>query len=599
MPATGFFFYFETDLKSANMQKHLRLVAGLAFIFLFVNAVNGQFVYNSAFSTGNTSDDAGYSITADAGGNIYVAGNYTYWIDIDPGGATQYLTSIGGLDGYVAKINSSGGLVWAFTIGGTLDDNIFSIKTDINNNVLIAGRFRGTVDFDPSAGVNNFISNGGDDIFIAKYNVNGNLLWANTFGGAENDEAFELAYDAGSNNVMVTGSFKSASVDMDPNGTQVITNLSTPGFGYDDIFVACYSASTAALQWVFGIGGTNSDGGHGVTTDNQGNVFVTGSFSGSNVDFDPGNGSQLLNSAGSVDAYIAKYNGSGAYQWAHRIGNAYGEIGYSLACDNSGNLYTGGYFNSDSVDFDPGAGTNYIHTGGVQDLFVIKLNNSGVYQWAFGVGDFNSEVAQDIAVTGTGNIFICGSFGHTVDFDPGNGIFNLVGDPTQDGYLAQYTAGGSFVDAIPFTGNGYEFGIGVCTIASNKVGVTGWFSTATVDFDPGAGIQNLTNSGTSTTWTDAFVATYTYTPTGIILSDETASAFHVYPNPAGSELAVKGREKVEELKIMDMLGKEIMQTKIEEPSEFTRIQTAGLQSGIYFIRIKTKDNTVEKKFVKL
>lgn len=563
---------------------------------------NAQFTYQNAFSIGNTGSDNAYSIAADASGNYYVAGSFEFYVDMDPGPLTMNFTSVGGIDGFLAKYNSAGVFQWAISIGGSGDDAVMSVKIDPTNNVYITGSFESTIDFDPGSAIENHSSNGGIDIFLAKFDANGNFGWVNTFGGSESDNGARLAFDGNSNSLLLSGSFDSDSLNLDPNNPTYIQNRSTP-FIESDIYVASYNPASGALQWAFGIGGTQSDRGQYITTDNSGNVFITGNFSNSNVDFDPGAATQYLSSAGSADIFIAKYNSSGIYQWAQRIGANGGEKGFAIACDNNGNIYTGGYFNSDSVDFDPGAGTHYLFTNGVQDLFVLKLDNAGVFQWVFSAGALNSETVQDIMVSATDDVFISGNFGNTVDFDPGPDTFELIGAPAADAYLAQYDADGNFVDAFALSGNGYEFGLGLCALSANKLGWTGYFSTDTIDLDPGAGLHNLMNSGTSTTWPDIFVASYGYTSIGIDEVSTAGNQFYLYPNPTRSELTIRlantktpALGKLNEISILNVLGEIVYSSGME--SIQSAIDVSKFESGIYFIQMKIDKTISTQKFIK-
>ena len=68
------------------------------------------------------------------------------------------------------------------------------------------------------------------------------------------------------------------------------------------------------------------------------------------------------------------------YEWAKSMGGTNGDVGYSIALDDAGNVYTAGIF-SGTVDFDPGIGTyNLTSTGG--STFICKLDAAGDFVWA-------------------------------------------------------------------------------------------------------------------------------------------------------------------------------------------------------------------------
>lgn len=151
------------------------------------------------------------------------------------------------------------------------------------------------------------------------------LHWAFNIGNTAPDEAdvvSEIATDA-AGNVYATGYFRStADFDPDPAATHNLVS-----HGLTDIYVAKYT-SAGALVWAFSIGSGWFDSGAGIDLDSEGNVYVTGSFEGANVDFDPAPGSShLLSVNGGEDIFIAKYDNDGNFLWAHHTGSTGGNEG--------------------------------------------------------------------------------------------------------------------------------------------------------------------------------------------------------------------------------------------------------------------------------
>jgi hypothetical protein len=102
---------------------------------------------------------AASSVAADALGNVYFGGRFTGSFSLDG----QSVTSAGGLDVFVFKLNSSGTAIWAKQAGFVFDDICNGVAVDPAGNVVLAGTFRDTTRFDT-----NIISGNGDDVFIAK-----------------------------------------------------------------------------------------------------------------------------------------------------------------------------------------------------------------------------------------------------------------------------------------------------------------------------------------------------------------------------------------------------------------------------------------------
>ena len=87
---------------------------------------------------------------------------------------------------------ASGNFVWARRLGGTSDDQGFSIVVDGSGNVYTTGFFDGTADFDPGAGTFNLTSAGGQDVFVSKLDSSGNFVWARQLGGTSSDQGLSI-----------------------------------------------------------------------------------------------------------------------------------------------------------------------------------------------------------------------------------------------------------------------------------------------------------------------------------------------------------------------------------------------------------------------
>lgn len=392
-----------------------------------------------------------------------------------------------------------GQLDWANVITSDNNDigNVVKVR---NNEIVVAGRFRNTADFDFGAGTFNLTSNGSDDMFIAKYDVNENLIWAISMGGPNGEEINDLVID-NSGNIYVTGRFQSQTIDMDP-GPGVSNITSTSGATQWDIFVAKYSPTGAHL-WSFGYGTNNiAESGNGIDLDNDGNVYVTGIFRGT-IDFDPGAGVANLTPNGNGDVFVAKYNSNGQYISAFNIGAPGSNTcaGQDIRFDPNGFIYVGGDYEG-TVDFDPGPGTTTLTGGFIIDGFVAKYDLDGNFQWVVGLSNDSQNRVLTLEVEPvSGAVFVGGFFQASVDFDP-LGTANVLASPTGSSpYLARYNSNGTLNWVRQFSGSSSSNR----SISLDNNGVlwcTGAFSN-TVDFDFPNGF-NLTSAGSS----DIFVGRY-------------------------------------------------------------------------------------------
>lgn len=456
-------------------------------VTVFTIILCSSFYAQWAKKAGGSSSDILRSQAVDASGNVYISGNFSGTADFDPGAGTTNLVSAGGEDIFFAKYNSNGEIVWAFRAGGTGTDRSLAIAVDGSGNVYIGGYFTGTVDFDPGAGTTNLVSAGGNCAFFAKYNSSGELLWAKSIGNDIGSQTKSLKVD-GSGNVYITGYFNGI-VDFDPGAGSF--NLESAGSL--EIFFAKYDTN-GDFVWAKSIAGEGYDEVASLSLDGSSNVYIAGNFMGT-ADFDPSGGTTNLTSGlSNYDLFFAKYTTDGNLTWAKNVGGTDSQDPKAISVDGSGNVYITGRFNS-TVDFDPGAGTtNLTGTAFSFDIFFAKYTTDGVFTWAKQVGDENTEISKDISVDGSGNVYITGEFGVTVDFDPGAGTTNLVSAGSYDAFFAKYDSNGDLAWAKSVGGTGYESGYALALDGNGFLYIAGTFS-GSGDFDPDAGTLTLTSAG--------------------------------------------------------------------------------------------------------
>ena len=303
--------------------ENLNSVGGADVLIKKFNS-DGKLIFSTSF--GSTGHDHGYSIKTDKKQNIYLAGYY-------------------GGSGFIAKLDKMGSLLWQSNIGPS---DISSIELDFSNNIYVTGRFTGTKDFDPGSGLYNLSSDANSyDAFLAKYNSSGSLLFAKKLVGTSSQE--------GAN-----------SISIDANGFIFVT-----GYLNDDVFITKFDGSGNTI-WDKRVGGKSKDYGFSISVDLTGDVYVTGSFTGT-VDFDPGSKiSNLVESTGS-NIFILKLDALGNFIWAKKIGGQ----NTSIAVHPSGNVFVTGSFSS-SADFNPNNEVFTLSTYGLRDIFVLKLCASTV-----------------------------------------------------------------------------------------------------------------------------------------------------------------------------------------------------------------------------
>jgi len=355
--------------------------------------------------------------------------------------------------------------LWAKQAGGANNDNGNEIAVDGSGNSYITGGFQGTATF----GNTTLTSAGEYDLFIAKIDEDGNFLWAKKVGGVGPEYGNSIAVD-GSGNSYITGFFY---------GTATFGNTTLTSAGYD-IFIAKTDASGNFL-WAKKAGGTNYDSGNSIAVDGSGNSYITGYFFGT-ATF----GNTTLTSAGWTEIFIAKIDASGNFLWAKKAGGANNDSGYSIAVDGSGNSYTIGGFEG-TATFGNISLTSVKDANGkfTKDIFIAKIDGNGNFLWAKQAGGANNDSGNSIAVDGSGNSYITGSFDGTITF--GNTTLTSAGS---DIFIAKLDGSGNYLWAKKTGGTSVDSGNSIAVDGSGNSYITGFFyGTATF------GNTTLTSAG--------------------------------------------------------------------------------------------------------
>jgi len=249
---------------------------------IFVAKMDSNGSWQWATKAGGSFNDGGKGIIIDDDANTYIAG-------IFKGTATfgsNFITSDGDYDIFVAKMGSDGNWQWATKAGGNDWDDGEGITIDDDRNIYVTGFFRETATF----GSYSITGDGNGDIYVAKMDSNGNWQWAAKAGGSEFDRGEGITIDD-ERNTYVTGSFF---------GTSTFGSYSiTSDYSYD-IFVAKLDVN-GNWQWVTKAGGCGINAGLGITIDEFENTYVIGDFDGTGTF-----GSYYITSYGDDDIFVAK-----------------------------------------------------------------------------------------------------------------------------------------------------------------------------------------------------------------------------------------------------------------------------------------------------
>lgn len=203
-------------------------------------------------------------------------------------------------------------------------------------------------------------------------------------------------------------------------------------------------------------------------------------------------GSTTLINAGNYDAYVTKHDLSGNLQWAISIGGAFDDVSNAIVCDNSGNTFVTGYYTSSTLAIGPYTLANM----GGTDAYIAKIDPNGNVLWAKSFGDNMIEEPYGITSDGV-NIFVTGQFqSNTIAF----GTSTLTCNGGGDVFVLKYDNNGNEMWAKGFGDTGLDIGYDITTTGTNDIFITGSFKSPLLTF----GTYTFSNMGGS----DYFIVRY-------------------------------------------------------------------------------------------
>jgi hypothetical protein len=184
-----------------------------------------------------------------------------------------------------------------------------------------------------------------------------------------------------------------------------------------------------------------------------------------------------------------------------RFGSASGnDAGTAIGVDSGGRPVVSGFFEG-SVDFDPHPSTTLSLSAVGGRIFIVKLATTGGSSlWGGQVGGGSNDESTSLAVTTSGATYLSGQFSATRDFNPSGSVDSLTSAGSTDAFLLKLNVAGSFEWAHRFGSTNADEAYSIALDPSGNVMLSGSFHD-TVDFNPQAGVYNLTSAGMR----DAFI----------------------------------------------------------------------------------------------
>lgn len=514
-------------------------------------------------------------------------------------------------DGFVAKFNQFGQLIWATYFGCDYYDTIYDLQVDNLNNIFFIGYSIGNLDV-TTAG--SFISTvpGNFDTkrfgYLTKFSSTGQQLWGTYIYGAvnsitinSNNELFIAGITYHNNNVTTSGAYQENLLLFSGNPQNI---YSSTYYSNDNGFIMKFDGDGNRLAGTY-IGKCFLP--KDITTDSAGNVIVVGYTYNEFQLASSANVQQTNFGGGETDGVIMKFTPSlsGKFWSTYFGGNINDEVTSVKTIGTS--IYITG--NSNSTD-------NLLTTTGVYqsanagsyDGFIAKFNQFGYRQWCSYYGGENRDFIDNLEIN-NGKLYVSGNTKSTTGiattsvYQEINNSANDVDIENADGFFGEFTTSGQRNWASYFGGEKNDYCQMIFSPTLNGFYITGSTASETSIATAGSLQENLsigilnpeTQIGPPT---NIFIAKFDALP--LSNSEFSLNSFSISPNPNNGKFVLKSSSKLSEkleLRLYDVQSR-LIQTKIIENTENQEVDFSNdLKSGIYIVTVFNGGNSISFKMV--
>jgi Beta-propeller repeat len=409
----------------------------------------------------------GTSVAVDQAGNVYVAGSYR-----GPSAPTATcggigLTSFGGDDVFLLKLNPQGAVLWALTGGGPGEDEASGVAVSPDGEtVIVVGHFSGVANFSNG---DILTSKGDRDGFIIRLKTKAKESWVRGVGGTFEDKLKAVAL-TNSGAIVVSGWFKSPSATIYEKTAAVgnLVNNTKSNGATKDILVGKLDAD-GTPTWLAGVGGAGDDLAEGIAVSKSGEIFVSGFFN----SLDLKTGGTPLKTKGGNDALLLRLNALGAVQSGVGLGGTQAEEAHSIVMSADNPVVTG-WFRSKKAAFGSAFLSGYNNLD--DELFVARFNPGGVPYQQASVGDSNTQTTE-----GGFGVAVLPSSGHVIVTGQSRGAFPFGGTDVEKGariFIGRFAPALGKLGAVTAkVGSGRGWSVAVVPKTEELV-VTGFFNGA-------------------------------------------------------------------------------------------------------------------------
>ncbi len=540
---------------------------------------------------GGSADDDALAVVVDGTKAVYIAGN-TYSVDLVTTTGAWQSSSHGIDDGFIARFDTSGQLIWSTYFGGEDEDVIESLALDTMGHLFASGQTQSTTGI-ATPGAYQMFNAGGDygDVFLAKFDTSGVLMWATYYGGDSSDENGRLVTDL-QGNIFVSGYTGSNNGIATPGSYQPVHGGGTPF--YEDGFLAKFNTAGNRL-WGTYFGGSGSDYINDIAISSHGEVYIHGTTS--STSHIAANAVYQNTNAGLSDAFLAKFNNNGNIIWSTYYGGSEYETAGTISISGDTALYIGGVTNSDTGIATPGAYHPNNSLPHASNSYLAKFDSSGYLKWGTYYGNDTASLFTRIFSSDNdvyGNIYIvgetsCANLSTT-------GVYQEFYGGIDDGYITNFTPAGQLISCSYFGGGYEDFCLDID--CSNGIYIVGATKSATGIATPNA-FQEYIN-GPANSFRDAFLARFDSLtgPVNLPLLQSPDLQVHLYPNPAQNVVFLQHEMLTNaRLRIYDIQGRIEKEQKLQQNAGIETILIDDLMAGTYIWELESDMSNVKGKLV--
>ena len=365
---------------------------GICDMFLAKMSVNGYWIWAIQIGGEDSRTMSKYHTISITSNGVFIAG-YSNASSLTLGSITVYNSHPQTHQIVLAKASLDGEWLWGQMIGGEESDYSTSVQSTSGGGVVVAGGFNSSsVSFGSHTIYN--VNASQHDAFVAKSDADGNWLWANSAGGTERDGTSDLTLRSEQNLVTVIGYYKddiqfgNYSLQASADGSAFISTISTTNGSW-------MSATSLDANFVYITG---------ATAFSQGNIAITGYFSGSMTV-----GSTILESTDeSNDMFVARMDSEGNWIWAVSTGGTETDCAFDIVSSTFGRSVIVGHYLSPSISFGNKVLTNADQWDANWDIYVAWLDSDGNWEGAIGASGSDMDKLKSVDIHSNGMVYVTG-----------------------------------------------------------------------------------------------------------------------------------------------------------------------------------------------